>query len=56
MALARGSERKFTFTLITPKQNFAAVFIMAFALIATPVVAVDAQAESSDAQALRAEF
>ena len=46
MALACGSERKFTFTLITPKQNFAAVFIMAFAST-TPMLAADAQPEKT---------
>ncbi|MBT6460202.1 MAG: hypothetical protein HOK57_10390, partial [Planctomycetaceae bacterium] len=51
MALARGSEGKFTFTLIMPKQNSAAAFIMAFALMGTPIVAADAQPEGSNAQA-----
>ena len=46
MALASGSERKFTFTLITPKQNSAAAFVMAFALT-TPMLAADAQPEKT---------
>ena len=46
MALASGSERKFTFTLITPTQNSAAVFVMAFALT-TPMLAANAQPEKT---------
>ena len=46
MALASGSERKFTFTLITPTQNSAAAFVMAFAL-ATQMLAADAQPEKT---------
>ena len=46
MALASGSERKFTFTLITPKQKSAAAFVMAFALT-TPMLAADAQPEKT---------
>ena len=51
MALARDSERKFTFSLITPKQNSAAAFIMAFALICAPIVAADTQPQDSNGHA-----